>query len=270
MPFEASKLQDYARFAGALADAAREETLPRFRADAAVASKRVDAFDPVTEADRAAERRIRSLIAEAFPDHGVLGEEYGEERAGAPWRWVIDPIDGTRGFMCGTATWATLIALEFEGQPTLGLIDQPFTDERWIGFGGVTVYRRAGAERVCRTSEATALRAARVATTDPRAGAYFSETEAGAFARLALAGRVARFSLDAYAYGLLAIGQIDLVAESGLKRHDFAALSPIIAGAGGVIGCWRGRAPGEDDRGRILAASSPALFEAAQEILAGA
>lgn len=258
---------EFAAFAERLADAARAETLPRFRAGAAVAAKPGLLFDPVTDADREAERALRRMIEAAYPGHGIIGEEFGAERAEAALRWVIDPVDGTRAFMCGVSTWATLIGLEQDGAPALGLIDQPFTDERWLGGGGRATYRRAGALRACRTSGVTDLARARLSTTDPRREGYFTGEEADAFARVAARAQVARFSLDAYAYGLLAIGEIDLVIEASLQHHDYCALAPVVEGAGGVITGWRGEALGADPRGRVVAAASPALHEAAIELL---
>lgn len=268
MPFDPTKIETFAIFADRLAVAARAETLPRFRAGAVADNKAASGFDPVTDADREAERAMRELIAADFPAHGVLGEEFGAVNESAEWRWVLDPVDGTRAFVCGSATWTTLIALEHEGAAVIGVIDQPFTEERWTGFGGRTLYRRGDFAASCRTSGATDLRAARVSTTDPRADNYFSHDEAAAFADVAAVARVARFSFDAYAYGLLALGEIDLVIESGLKRHDYAALDPIIGGAGGVVSGWRGEPLAESPRGRIVAAASPGLHAAALARLA--
>jgi myo-inositol-1(or 4)-monophosphatase len=267
MAADFDSLKEYAVFAGRLADAARNETLPRFRAGSEVTNKAGIWFDPVTDADREAERAIRRMIAAVYPRHGVIGEEFGAERADAPLRWVIDPVDGTRAFMCGVATWATLIGLEEDGKPALGLIDQPFTDERWIGAPGRALYRRSGVERLCRTSGVSDLKRARLSTTDPRREGYFTGDEAEAFAAIASRSQVARFSLDAYAYGLLAIGEIDLVVESSLKRHDFSALAPVIEAAGGIVTGWKGEPLGEDARGRVVASASPALHKAALELL---
>lgn len=267
MTVDIDLFKEYSVFAGRLADAARAETLPRFRTGSEVTNKAGIWFDPVTDADREAERSIRRMIAAVYPRHGVIGEEFGAERADADWRWVIDPVDGTRAFMCGIATWATLIGLERAGKPTLGLIDQPFTDERWVAVPGRAIYRRGDAERLCKTSGVTDLNRARLSTTDPRREAYFTGDEAAAFAAIAGKSQVARFSLDAYAYGLLAIGEIDLVVESSLKHHDYSALVPVIEGAGGIVSGWQGEALGEDARGRIVAAASPELHKAALEIL---
>jgi myo-inositol-1(or 4)-monophosphatase len=256
-------LDDFAAFAARLADAARAETLPRFRANAAVHNKAGMLFDPVTDADREAERAIRRMIGAIYPRHGIIGEEFGKENAGAEWRWVLDPVDGTRAFICGVASWATLIALERNGAPALSVIDQPFTDERWTGRPGATEYARAGARRSCRTSGLQDLSRARIVTTDPRKEGYFTREEAEAFARVAAKSRVARFSLDAYAYGLLALGEVDLVMEASLNHHDYAALIPVVEGAGGVITGWKGESVYESERGRVLAAASAELHGAA-------
>lgn len=256
-----------------LADLARAETLPRFRNGADVTDKTGAAsdleFDPVTDADREGERVIRDLIAKTYPDHGVIGEEFGETKGDAPWRWVLDPVDGTRAFVCGAATWTTLIALEHEGAPMLGLIDQPFTKERWLASNGKTVFQRGGEARTCRTSGVTDLARARISTTDPRPESYFGEGPARVFARLAAASRVARFSMDAYAYALLALGELDVVAENSLQLHDYAALAPVVEGAGGVITNWSGAPLGSDGRGEALAAATPELHAAALAALAG-
>lgn len=262
-------IDDFAAFALRLADAARRETLSRFRANAPVHNKAGMLFDPVTDADREAERAIRRLIAAIYPGHGIIGEEFGAEKADADWRWVLDPVDGTRAFICGVASWATLIALEHGGAPVLGVIDQPFSDERWMGRAGVTEYARAGTRRRCRTSGLKDLSRARIVTTDPRKEGYFTREEAEAFAAVAARSRVARFSLDAYAYGLLALGEIDLVMEASLSHHDYAALIPVVEGAGGVITGWKGESVYESERGRVLAAASKTLHGAALEVLAG-
>lgn len=259
--------REYSVFAGRLADAARAETLPRFRAGSTIFNKAGVLFDPVTDADREAERAVRRMIAAVYPDHGIIGEEFGAERADADLRWVIDPVDGTRAFVCGVSTWATLIGLEEGARPLLGLIDQPFTDERWIGLKGAAVYWRGGVERKCLTSGVKDLKRARLSTTDPRREGYFTGDEATAFARVAAKCQVARFSLDAYAYGLLAIGEIDLVVESSLKHHDYSALAPVVEGAGGVISGWKGEPLGECAHGRIIAAASEELHAAAVDLL---
>ncbi|MFN0024795.1 MAG: inositol monophosphatase family protein [Parvularculaceae bacterium] len=259
--------EDLGAFALRLADAARAETLPRFRAGAEVHNKAGAQFDPVTEADREAERAMRRMIAGVYPHHGVIGEEFGKENPDAPWRWVLDPVDGTRAFICGAPTWATLIAVEKDAMPILSIIDQPFTDERWIAGGGRARYRRGGETRACATSGVVDLTRARVSTTDPRRDGYMTGDEVEAFAAVAGKARVARFSLDAYAYGLLAIGELDLVIESSLNHHDYSALIPVVQGAGGVMTGWLGEPVSASERGRVIAAATPALHGAAIEIL---
>lgn len=261
--------KEYLDFAARLAEAARAQTLLRFRAGGDVFNKAGIWFDPVTDADREAERAQVRLIKAMYPRHGIIGEEFGAHNRDSEHVWVLDPVDGTRAFICGVASWATLIALERRGEPVLGVIDQPFTDERWVGHGGETTYTRAGQTMIARTSGLENLSKARISTTDPRRNAYFSGAEEAAFRALAEKSRVARFSLDAYAYALLAIGQLDLVVESGLQHHDWSALAPVIRGAGGLLTNWDGDPPGTDDRGRILAAASPVLHAAALECLRG-
>lgn len=261
-------IPEYVDFAARLADAARFETLPRFRGRSEIIDKAGPQFDPVTAADREAERVQRRLIAQTYPDHGVIGEEFGAAQEDADWRWVLDPVDGTRAFVCGAPTWTTLIALEHKQKPVIGLIDQPFTDERWIAVGGRTRYSRAGATVLGKTSGLADLSVARISTTDPRPDvAYFDTQEAAAFERIAKASRVARFSFDAYAYGLLAIGELDLVIETGLAHHDYAALAPVVEAAQGVITDWRGGPAGADGRGGVVAAASAELHAAALALL---
>lgn len=252
----------------AIAELGAAEALKSFRGAVRVDNKASPgAFDPVTQADRAAEATIRAAIGAEFPDHGILGEEQGEHRSDSPWRWVIDPIDGTRGFLCGTPTWTTLVAVEHEGRPVVGVIVQPHIGETWVGRPGRTeLHHRDDTSRLS-TSGETELENARLSTTDPRAQpiGYFDPAEAEAFARLGAETRVARFGHDAYAYALLAAGQLDLVVESGLQRYDISALVPVVEGAGGVVSDWDG-GPGHEST-RIVAASSPRLAEAARHVL---
>jgi myo-inositol-1(or 4)-monophosphatase len=221
-------------------------------------------FDPVTAADRGAERAIRALIEVRHPDHGIEGEEYGSRAGAGRFVWSLDPIDGTRAFICGLPGWTTLIALLEGGAPVVGLIDAPMVGERYLGGSTGSTMITAGGQRALRTSGCRSLAEARLATTDPY---LFAAGEAEAFERLRRAARLTRYGFDAYAYARLAAGGIDLVAENGLKPHDYHALVPVIRGAGGVVGNWRG---GEDlSEGEILAAASPELFDAAVEALAG-
>lgn len=268
MAADSDYISEFISFAHVLADAARCETLPIFRNAAVVSNKaKGSEYDPVTNADREAERVLRKLIQTHYPEHGILGEEFGEREGKSQWRWVLDPIDGTRAFVCGVASWATLIALECDGEPVLGLIDQPFTDERWVGVMRETRYKRSDNEGGCLTSGVTDLAKARLSTTDPRRAGFFNLDEERAFARVAERAQICRFSLDAYGYALLAMGELDLVIESGLQRHDYAALIPVIEGAGGVITNWRGEVAGTDTRGEILAAATSDLHREALGVL---
>ena len=245
------------------------EALRFFRSELGVINKAgPGAFDPVTEGDRSAETVMRRVVERAFPDHGILGEEHPEKVGDGRWRWVLDPIDGTRGFISGSPTWTTLVGLEHDGVPVAGAIAQPYTEELWVGLPDRTLHEDRSGERTGRTSGVTALSDARVQTTDPRAApqGYFSEVEAAAFADVGARCRVARFSHDAYGYALIALAQTDLVIESSLKRYDVAALVPVIRGAGGVITDWRGEPPYAG--GRVVAAATDELHAEALEVLA--
>jgi myo-inositol-1(or 4)-monophosphatase len=241
-----------AAFAGSLADAARAVTLGA--ADRAAEDKNEGGvYDPVTAADREAERTIRALIEAVHPEHGIAGEEFPEKAGGGRFFWSLDPIDGTRAFICGLPSWTTLIALLDEGAPVIGLIDVPALDERYLGHAG------AGG---LKASDCRRLAEARLSTTDPY---LFAGAEAEAFERLRRTARLTRYGLDAYAYARLAAGSIDLVAESGLKPHDYNALIPVVRAAGGVIGNWRGENDFSD--GQVLAAATAELFDEAVRVL---
>jgi myo-inositol-1(or 4)-monophosphatase len=219
-------------------------------------NKLVLGFDPVTEADRAAERALRAAIEEAYPDHGIWGEEYGATRGDAPIRWSLDPVDGTRALICGLPSWAVLIGLIVDGRHVAGMIDLPALDETLLAVDGRT--SRNG-EQV-RASGCTRLAEARLSTTDPT---LFDDP--APFERVRRAARVTRLGLDALGYARVATGDIDLVIESGLKCHDYDALVAVVRGAGGVIGNWRG---GDDlGGGDVVAAASPALYEEAVALL---
>lgn len=220
------------------------------------------AFDPVTEADRGAERVMREWIEENLPDHGIAGEEYGDTPGSGPWSWSLDPIDGTRAYICGLPSWTTLIALLRDGRPVIGIIDSPRLDELCLGARGSGVLRSGGVSRPLRTSGCRSLAEARFTTTD----AYlFAGEEAEGFERVRRAARLTRYGLDAYGYARVAAGTLDLVVESRLKPHDYNALIPVVRAAGGVIGNWRG----EDDfsEGKLVAAATPELFEEAVRLL---
>ena len=222
------------------------------------------AFDPVTRADRAAERVILRAIATAWPDHGVIGEEFGARRPAARLRWFIDPIDGTRAFIAGAPMWGILIGLMDGEEPLLGVMDQPFTRERfWSGPRSSHLRSAGGRSRRIRTRNRTRIGDAILMTTDP--DLFTSGAESEAFGRAKAAARLTRYGGDCYAYCLLACGFVDLVIEAGLKPHDVVALIPIIERAGGCITTWDG-GPASSG-GRIVAAGDRRLHEAALKLL---
>lgn len=241
-------------FANALADAARTAILPHFRSSPEVDNKASRGFDPVTEADRGAERAIRGLIEAEFPDHAIEGEEYGIKPGTSGYAWVLDPVDGTRAFIAGLPLWGTLIGLTFEGRPILGVLDQAYLGERFLGWQGgpATLTDRTGTSRPLRVRPLDRLTDAVLATTDP---GIFSPSEAGGFEHIRATARLTRYGCDCYAYGMLAHGTIDLVVEAGLKPHDIVALIPIIEAAGGLVTDWRGGPAWAG--GQVIAAGDP-------------
>jgi histidinol phosphatase-like enzyme (inositol monophosphatase family) len=246
---------DDIRLAGALADAAGEAIRPFYRARFTIETK-ADA-SPVTQADRAAERAIRALLAQHRPDDGVIGEEYGEDRPDAPRVWVIDPIDGTRAFMAGRPLFGTLIALLEENRPILGVIDQPIARDRWLGARGRTTTLN-GIPATTRTCQSLAQ--AHLATTGPT---YFTGANGAAFERLRSQVRDTLWGGDCHNYALCASGHLDLVVEAGLKLYDYAALVPVVEGAGGRMTDWQGKSLDATSDGRVIAAGDPALVEQA-------
>jgi histidinol phosphatase-like enzyme (inositol monophosphatase family) len=245
-----------------LADAAGAVIRPLFRA-AYQSEAKADA-SPVTEADRGAEAVMRSLLTAEAPRDGIIGEEYGSERSESSRQWVLDPIDGTVSFMAGRPIFGTLIALLQDGWPILGMIDQPISGERWVGaLGRPTLFNDASA----RTRPCRALADAVLATSGPQ---YFSDHDGEHFMGLAAqtAHKRMLFGGDCYNYGLLASGHIDLVVEAGLKLHDFAALVPIVEGAGGTMCDWNGDPLNADSDGHVIALGDPARLEDVVEGLA--
>jgi len=217
---------------------------------------------PVTIADRAAERAMRRLIKQRFPEHGVFGEEFGRTRENADYVWVLDPIDGTKSFISGVPLFGTLIALTYRGRPILGLIDQPILRERWVGARGRKTLLNG--KRI-KTRPCPALGNATLFATSPD---LFVGADAGAFERLRRAVKLTRFGTDCYAYALLASGFVDFVVEAGLKPYDFYALAPVIEGAGGTLTDWHGKPLDFHSDGRVIASGDQALASQARTVLA--
>jgi myo-inositol-1(or 4)-monophosphatase len=221
---------------------------------------------PVTEADKGAERAIRALLAERLPDHGVIGEEYGELRPDAEWVWVLDPIDGTRAFVTGRPLFGTLVGLLHRGVPVLGIIDQPTTGERWIGVSGQPTRFRSPFGGVPRCRPCATLAEAELSCTSPD---MFDAATAPRFAAVKDAARRTTWGGDCYAYGLLALGLVDVVVDATMKPWDWAALVPVVEGAGGRCTDWSGRPLRLDGDGTVLAAGDPQLLRVVSKLLAG-
>lgn len=251
--------------ANELAEVAREATLAHFRTRSLdINSKSAIRFDPVTEADRAAERAMRAILASRRPQDGILGEEFGPVAGSSGLTWVLDPVDGTRAFLSGTPTWGVLIGLRDQHGVRLGVIDQPYTAERFVGGLGMARLDGPRGAMPLQTLSPRPLSEAVLFTTFPEVG---TEAEARAFHRLAGRVRLTRYGLDCYAYALLALGQIDLVVEAGLQPYDIVAPIGVIEAAGGIVTDWTG-GPALDG-GRVLAAANREIHAAALDILAG-
>ena len=248
----------------AAADLAGAVIRPFFRSG--LDAERKTDHSPVTMADRAAEQAMRALLSERFPEHGVLGEEFGHDRPDARLQWVLDPIDGTRAFITGRPVFGTLIALLDGDIPVLGIIDQPITGERWIGVAGRrTIFHGPFSGRAgCRPCPALAEAELSITSPDMLGG-----DEKPRWARLAQAARRVSYGGDCYAYGLLALGQIDIIAECDLKIWDWAALVPIIEGAGGRLTDWQGQTLHPGSTGHALAVGDASLLRPAVALLHG-
>lgn len=245
-----------------LADAAREAIRPWFRSG--VSSERKGDASPVTEADRAAEAAMRRILKAEVPRDGVVGEEFGSEPGATSRSWILDPIDGTAGFLAGRPIFGTLIALMVEGWPVLGVIDQPILGERWIGATGLqtTLNGAPARARPCRE-----LADAVIATTGPH---YFDDHDGEHFMGLAAKTDHRRMVMggDCYNYAMLASGHLDIVCEAGLKLHDFAALVPVVEGAGGAMADWAGEPLHAGSTGHVIALGDPARLDDVVEALA--
>ncbi len=242
------------------ADVAGAVIRPYFRAG--LESDLKSDASPVTIADRSAELALRGVLSERFPDHTVAGEEFPPHNPGQRHRWVLDPIDGTRAFITGRPQFGTLIALLEDGIPILGLIDQPITGERWLGVAGrPTAFRGLYGQAGCR--RCPTLAEAELSATSPQ----IFEDDMPRWENLVRQVRRRSFGGDCYAYGLVALGQIDIIAEAGMKLWDWAALVPVIQGAGGSITDWNGHPLHENGDGRVLALGDPGLLGAAMAAL---
>ncbi len=258
-------IQSCRDLADALADAARVETLRYFRKPGLAAdNKETDGFDPVTQGDRAAEEVMRAIIETRRPKDGILGEEFGTKPTKSGLTWVLDPIDGTRGYLSGTPTWGTLISLHDGQNPVLGVIDQPYIGERFIGGWGEARMTGPHWDRALSVSKVTELSDAIILTTFPEVG---TREEAAGFHRVASQCKLTRYGMDCYGYALLAGGHVDLVIEAGLQSYDIQAPIAVVEAAGGIVTNWLGGPV--DQGGQAVAAATPQLHAEALRVLRG-
>ena len=257
---------DLAGFVDDLATASGRSILPYFRMASLSAQDKSagGAFDPVTEADKAGEAVMRRMILDAYPEHGIVGEEYGNEREGADLVWVLDPIDGTRAFVSGLPLWGTLIGLLEGGRARYGMMHQPFTQERFFGDGTAASYRGPHGAGPLRSRPCASLDNATLSTTSPH---LFPADRIDRYRAVERQARLVRYGCDCYAYCMLAAGHIDLVIEAGLKPYDIVALIPIIEGAGGIVTSWSGGSA--ESGGAVVACGDPRLHEQVLALLAG-
>jgi len=255
--------QELSAFALEMAKASEKATLVHFRQSLKIDNKLESGFDPVTEGDREAERIMRAMIEARYPDHSIHGEEFGKKQGSSPFTWVLDPIDGTRSFIAGTVSWTTLIGLEFEDKPVIGVMHQPYVRETFLGTPDGAWLLRDGERRQLKVNPAANLSKAMGTTTAPHL--YDTPEKARFLDNMRKNLRNIRYDCDAYFFSLLAAGHIDIALDAGLQPYDIAPLIPIIEGAGGIVSTWNG----ESARlgGDIIAASSQALYEEALALL---
>lgn len=254
------QLSEYLNFANILADASGAILSNGFK-DPICTTQKSD-LSPVTQVDIEVEKCIRSLIEENFPEHGIIGEEFGNIRGNSPYQWVIDPIDGTKSFIAGYPIFTTLIALFYENEPILGIINQPILYERWAAITGQPTFRNNSPLPLLNNQKT--LSQANIATTST---GYFNDKQENNFAKLRAATTNTILGGDAYAYVMLASGRLDIVVDVAMKPYDFCALSPIIEGVGGVISDWNGQPLTLSSDGNVIAAASKKLHEEALLIL---
>lgn len=263
--YDKETVEEIDAVAQTLADAARDAILPHFRAsETRTENKDRAGFDPVTIADRSAEQQMRGLLERVRPEDAILGEEFGPKAGTSGLTWVLDPIDGTRGFISGTPTWGVLIALSDDSGPFYGLIDQPYIGERFVGGPGIARSHGPLGLRPLKSRAPRPLSEATVFTTFPEVG---TELEGAAFQAVSRQARLTRYGMDCYAYALLAAGQIDLVIEAGLQPYDIQAPIAVIEAAGGIVTDWTG-GPAHGG-GRALAAANKDIHAEALCVLAG-
>ena len=264
-PPSKKQIADFLATAHRVADLSGATIRPYFRRTLKVDNKAAAGkFDPVTAADRGAERVIAKALKAEWPDHGIEGEEYGLKPGASAYRWIVDPIDGTRAFILGFPLWGTLIGLVHDEVPLIGMMDQPYTGERfWSGPTGAVMRSVDGRERRMKTKSCGSLAEAMVVTTHP--DMFKAGDEISGFEAIRSATKYTRYGGDCYAYCMLAAGQADLVVEASLKPYDIAALIPIIEKAGGRCTTWTGGSAARG--GRIVAAGDPRVHEAAVKIL---
>ena len=263
MEFSVSEQQALRAVADEMADVAREVTLCYFRNTAlAVDNKEAGGFDPVTVADREAEQAMRAVLAKRRPNDAIFGEEFGQTPGSSGLTWVLDPIDGTRAFISGATSWGVLIGLDAGQGPVLGVVDQPFIGERFIGGFGAAEWQRGADKRAISVRACESLENAILMSTFPEVG---TNAEGAAFAAVSKQCKLTRYGLDCYAYALVALGQIDLVIEAGLNAYDVQGPIGVVQGAGGIVTDWQGR-PAHNG-GQIIAAGDKRVHAAALDIL---
>ncbi len=261
--FSAADITEITDVAHALADAARTATLLHFRSsDLTADNKEVTRFDPVTIADRLSEERMRAILAARRPQDAILGEEFGHKAGTSGLTWVLDPIDGTRGYLSGTPTWGVLISVRDADGPLYGIIDQPYIQERFEGGFGRALVNGPMGQKALKARAPRPLAEAILFTTFPEVG---TPDEGAAFRRVLPHVRLTRYGTDCYAYALIAAGQIDLVIEAGLQAYDVQAPIAVIQAAGGIVTNWKGGPCAQG--GRVLAAANAQVHAEALELL---
>ncbi len=259
-------LQDeLSSFALEMARASEKQTLAHFRETVVIDNKLAEGFDPVTEGDKGAERIMRAMIEEKYPNHSIHGEEYGKKQGSEPFTWVLDPIDGTRSFIAGMTSWTTLIGLEFEDKPVIGVMHQPYVGETFVGTPDGSYMLHGGQQRELKVNPAANLAQAFGTTTGP--DTTFDTPQKRQFLnKFRTSLRNIRYDGDAYFFSLLAAGHVDIAIDAGLQAYDICALVPIIRGAGGVVTTWDG-GPAHKG-GDILAAASQDLHDQTRALMA--